>query len=215
MVKCEECGVAFDDIGTHFRYNESHRPSIPEHEMNIIRGLLMSDGSVSTYQGSNPMFRVEMTNRTYLLWLDRQLGWISTGVKDGRSSEELRGDSKDLYYLLTRRHPDLDELQEWYKSGQKVWPKDLVLTPTVLKHLYVGDGHYVEDKHYIKVALHNERGHVEKVNKYFQEAGLPEPDYWNKQEASTEVKWLRPDPLFEYMGEAPPGFEYKWPNQNL
>lgn len=206
---CPSCGDSFAALGKHWRYSPDHRPELTEQQHDILTGLLMSDGTIWKDGDDNPQFQANMIEKDYLCWLDSLLGVLSLGV-------ELRDDATEstnrVYSWRTRNIPELQQYQSWYKSGKKVWPPDIELSPTVLTHLYVGDGHYHESG-YVEIGVNNEARNVDKLKAYFTDVGLPEPDYrestgvhklvWSVEESKV---------LFEYMDEAPPGFDYKFPN---
>lgn len=207
--KCPGCGEAFSALGNHWRYSPEHRPKISAYQHEVITGLLMSDGLIWKEDGHNPRFEANMIREKYLCWLDDLFGTLSTGVslRDGKTKS-----TNAVYNWTTRNLPELDEYYEWYKSGKKVWPSDIELTPTTLTHLYVGDGHYHESN-YIEIGVNNERQHIDKLKSYFTDVGLPEPTH--RQSANVhKLVWSVEESkiLFEYMDEAPPGFDYKFPN---
>lgn len=171
----------------------------------------MSDGSIE--RGSkNPTLSFGMTNERYLEYLDDLFGVLGTGVKE----RERQSDNwETLYWWNTRRHPDLTEYEHWYDSGKKVWPSDIDLTPTVLKHLYAGDGSWSNKNgsDHIRIAMWNEVDNTDKVDDMFKRADLPAPMNYSITDTSCTAIWSvsQSRQLWEYMGEPLPGFEYKWP----
>jgi hypothetical protein len=111
-------------------------------------------------------------------------------------------------------HPDLDQFSNWYSSGKKVWPPDLKLTPTVLKHWYCGDGNLaVDDTHrFIQISVVNERNNRKKIEHMFDRVGF-EVSNWNIGEDRCSIQFSKDesDRMFDYMGQSLPGFGYKWP----
>jgi hypothetical protein len=196
----------------HWSHEPSHRPDISQHQHEIIVGVLMSDGSIE--RGSkNPTLSFGMTNEEYLNYLDSVFGVIGTGVK----KRDVDNDNwNQLYWWNTRRHPDLSQYEDWYHSGEKVWPPDVELTPTVLKHLYVGDGSWANKNgsNHIRIAMLNESDNTDKVDDMFERAGLPAPMNYSKSDTHCTAIWSveQSKELWEYMGDPLPGFEDKWPN---
>lgn len=186
--------------------------------MEILRGLLMSDGWIQR-DGSAPNFRLEMTNRVFLEWLDDKLEWLSNGITLKRTADEAaeslgrenNGTYSDCYFLSTPRHPSFQCLAEWYNSGKKVWPNSV--TPMELKMLYVGDGSIRHGKHLrrdtVQISAENEMGRVENIRKIFE-------PYDIDPTLHEHVITLTPDDtekFFNVVGDPVPGFEYKWPNR--
>jgi len=232
-VLCEQCGDEYKQIGNHWSASKdcSHT-EISAYKMELLTGMLMGDGNISTCN-KNPLFRTKMITKPFLEWLDSELGWLSTGVRLEKTAEEsakrnresgFRPDAKaenysDIYKLQSRGHPDLQELADWYATGEKVFPDDIELTPTVLKMWYIGDGCYDNcgAANYIKIGMANEIDRRDNIEQLFEKVGF-EISNWNINERNDgskncEAQFTTSESqrLFEYMGEPPAGFEYKWP----
>lgn len=169
-------------------------------------GVLMGDGTIQTH-GKNPFMRVSVKEESYIRHLEEKFGWLCGGVN---CRENQYG---KIWELNTRRHPKIIELEEWYSSGEKVWPKDIKFTPTVLKHLYACDGHLQKNecRGICIISLNNERDRVERVCDRIEEAGLPRPRI-DKNDMSCNIRWSVSESVkvLEYMGKPLSGYEYKW-----
>lgn len=200
--------------------------------MDILRGVMMGDGTLHKKDDKNPYALVAMINEEYLNYLKEQFGELGKDVYKKQTAEEsaaamrkngLRPDAEaenysDVYRWATRSHEELDFFKKWYDEGHKVIPSDFKLTPTVLKHWFVCDGHLRTEGSYYgcTIALTDQRNNREAINDLFSSADLPAPK-WTERDAEnkrTEIVWSKKDSkkLLDYMGKAPPGFEYKWPN---
>jgi hypothetical protein len=230
---CPECGTEYDALGTHWRFNADHRPSLTDHQHEIVVGLLMGDGCLSRAD-KNPHLVVSMISPNYLEYLDDEFGIFGNGVsliKTAAESAKSNRDSgfqpdadvkdySDLYEWRSRALPELHQYADWYSSGEKVWPADIELTPTVLKHWYCGDGtyHNYYTDNYIKISMSNEADNTDKVEQIFENAGLPAPNNWSISERATggvrcNARFTvdQSQELWEYMGDPLPDFAYKWP----
>ena len=231
-VDCPECGESFDLIGQHWVFNEDHRPSLTQQQREIVTGLLMGDGSLDR-GNKNPRLYVCMISPSYLKHLDKQFGILGTGVSLKMAAAESakekieRGFSQsvdpenysDVYHWNTRCHPELHEFN-WYGSGEKVWPNDITLTPTVLKHWFCGDGNWNNSgsNNHIRIGMSNEAENTDKVDSYFERADLPLPSNYDiykyddgRVDCNAEFTVDASTELWDYMGEPLPDFEYKWP----
>lgn len=231
-VLCEQCNTEYERIGTHWGAGDCSFPSLSDYQTDIITGLLMGDGYINR-RDKNPWLHVNMTNERYLQELDGIFGPVSSGVSLSKSAEQSASDSRkygvdssaseenysNLYTWYTIHHPDLKQFSEWYSSGKKVWPENITLTPTVLKHWYVCDGnwHNTRSHNYMRISMSNEAGNWEKVNSYFSDAGLPTPSNYDTYSdvVNAEFTVEESKQLWRYMGEPPPGFEHKWPDQQI
>lgn len=235
---CEQCEREYKEIAKHWSMSPScDHPSFTEHQREIITGLLMGDGSIDRGRGGrNPKLECEMINPNYLEYIDTQFGIFGNGVSLHRTAEENakqcrdRGfspDAKEENYSDSYRwrsvsHPELEEFANWYSTGKKVWPDDIELTPTVLKHWYCGDGNWNNNgsRNYIIIAMSNEVNNTDKVDIMFESVGLPSPNNYDIQERSRDgglkcnavFTVEQSKELWSYMGEPLPDFEYKWPD---
>ncbi|WP_226041227.1 hypothetical protein [Natrinema sp. DC36] len=238
--ECHSCGERYKSISKHWSKSECQHPPLTQRQYEIITGLVMGDGCVGREDGKSPRLHVRMITKEYLEFLDSEFEILGTGVSLYRTAEEgaklnrkydfrPNADSKnyhDCYYWGVSNTPHLNEFASWYDSGKKVWSEGIELTPTVLKHWYVGDGCYVDhdSNDYIKISLSNEVDSEEKVGGYFEDVGLPRPNRWGVGERRDggvicDAVWNIEESyeLLEYMLEdeygIPPGFKYKWPEE--
>jgi len=140
----------------------------------------------------------------------------------GFSANAKEENYSDVFLWQTRSHPELDRFADWYSSGEKIWPPDIELTPTALRHYYCCDGHWANslgDNH-IQIAMSNELENREKVSNIFKSSGLPEPSNYAISERKGGGKRCtayftvsQTEELFEYMEHSLPGFDYKFPNK--
>lgn len=191
----------------------------------------MGDGTVSHKNRENPSINVKMITEEYLEYLGKIFGNLGRPVRLERSAKESAENNRktgfhknadssnysDIYGWKTCGHPKIKEFSEWYVTGEKVWPEKIDLTPTVLKHWFVGDGCYNVPNGSISIGLSNEAKNEEKIASYFENVGLPRPNNWNNTTHNCQAVWnvSESEELWEYMLEdghgIPPGFEYKWP----
>ena len=232
-VPCPGCGDQYQMLGQHWNFSPDHRPDFTDEQLEMLTGSMMGDGSI--YFGhQNPLFKLQTISREYIEEFDSKFGVLTTGVNLEATAEYIAEQNRlsgfsptakeenyhDLYRVNTRTHPQLEQFAEWYDDGDKVWPDSIDLTPIVLKHYYAQDGSWVNtsSNNYIKFTLSNEGENREKINRMFERAGLPAPKWhdWVREETghtkseiyfSVEDSWE----LWEYMGDPPAGYEYKWP----
>lgn len=230
---CQDCGCEFEQIGHHLFQAECEWPTFSDKQKEILTGLVMSDAYVAR-DTKRPYIRLAMINKKYLMWLDNKFPNVGQGVSLYRTAEEGAKQNRengfsenaekenysDLYMWTTSVNPNLQKFANWYKSGKKVWPDNIELTPTVLKHLYIGDGSFNTSggNNNISIGLSNERKNKEKIEKMFNRKNLPKPkwDEYERDDGSMccSVRWNNQESMevLNYMGEPPTGFEYKWPD---
>jgi hypothetical protein len=165
-----------------------------------------------------------MINRRFLKWVDERLGVLTTGLSLKKTAEELAANNRrtgfspnaqaedyhDMYAVWSRTHPFFDRLrQKWYASGQKRFPDNLSLTPTLAKLWYASDG-YLDIGRWgrprLEIKARNESDRTEFLLDLFREHGF-DPLY-----IRNEVRFTCDDTeaLVDWMGDPLPGFEYKW-----
>lgn len=216
MVICPECESEFESLGTHFRYHD-HRPDVSDEQHEIITGLLMGDGTIygrRSDRNNNAFLSVTMSNEKFIDFLIDKFGWLA------RNKHSSYTDGKEYYVFQTRSHPDLNRYKTWY-NPEKVWP-EVEITPTILKYLYVSDGTYdrTDSHRRIMIACAKEGTNSDKVEQMFSESGYPISrtyKYERNNRADDYQIWFNVDTseqIFDEIGDALPGFEYKWPNRN-
>lgn len=189
----------------------------------------MGDGTLNR-QGTAHL-ACECVSPNYLEYVSQRFGPISNGFNlkntSSESAERVRqsgfrpnadaSNYQDLYRWRSCCHPEFEEMAKWYDTGNKVWPDNIKLTPTVLKHWYVGDGSLeVRGSHIeIRIGLSNEIDNKRKIVKMFNNVGLPSPEFVDYQGNNGRVGMARfnvseSKELLKYMGEPLPDFEYKW-----
>jgi len=211
-------------------------PEIPSDIIEELTGLLMGDGSINR-SSKNPYMEIKMINREFLDWYRDRLGIFGTDVFRGRDASEIakanresgfspdakKEDYHDAFRLRTRTHPQLQELADWYDSGEKVWPDNIDLTPTVLKYWYCSDGALSIKGHggsYMTLSLLNEIDNKDKVDRMFSRSNI-QYSKWITQDRegnsshrgrSCRINFNQEqtEELLDYMGDPLPGFEYKW-----
>jgi hypothetical protein len=204
-----------------------------EKQLNIATGLMMGDGNIDSYKGRTPKLRVNMISPNYLKYIDSEFGIFGNNVSMTRTAEEnakhcrdtgfvtnaKKENFSDVYRWTSMAHPDLLELSTWYKSGKKVWPQDIELNPTILTHWYCGDGSLdtFGGNQSISIAISNEGENTDKIDKMFQNVGLPSPNnykYWEREDGSIKCDAVFTKPqtneLLEYMNGPLPDFNYKF-----
>jgi hypothetical protein len=234
-VACPECGEEYKQLGQHWRWNKHHRPSFTDYQKEVITGLLMGDGCIRR-SDKNPRIQCEMISPNYLEYISYIFGCLGTGVSLKCTAEEnakrsrnsgFRPNAKsenysDVYYWRSRNNPELEEFADWYSTGEKLWPEDIELTPTVLKHWYCGDGCWQNksNNNCIKISMANEIENQDKVSQMFKKVGLPTPSNYVISERKDGGKtcgalWTieQSKKLWDYMGEPLPDFYYKWPEE--
>lgn len=221
-VECPNCGKYKKSLGTHWNLaKDCYYPDMTQLQLDTVTGLMLSDGTL-TRNYKNPVLQVKMVNREYLEHLSDLFGAIGLEVKLHKTSYEqaemnrnsgfhtnARGDNyQDVYRWMTRAHPDLNRFRGWYTDDGKVFPDNVTISPQLLKTWYAGDGDLQDGS---RVRLASATQNMRKITSYFADSGIPEPNfsghkvYWSTEDSKT---------VFEYMGAAPLGFEYKWPDQN-
>lgn len=230
-VSCESCDTYYKSLGHHWKENSDCAPELSDEQIEIITGLLMGDGWLNTH-GCTPYVATSMISPNYLEFLDDNFGKMGAGVKLRKTAKESANNSRksgfhedaleenysDIYEWRTLRNPHLSSFTHWYDC-EKCWPRDIELTPTVLKHWYVCDGSISSNNH-IKITADNESENVDKLVQYFSNIDLPEPtttvydrpeDAWSDSQC-LDLTWSIDDSkiLLDYMGDPLPDFDYKW-----
>jgi hypothetical protein len=233
MEACPTCGEQFKNTMQHIRQSDCPYPWPTPRQQEILEGMLLGDGSIGSSNGGKGYMNITQINRQFLVWLDNELGWVSSSISlqqtAKQSKDNLRDftgekyNTSDVYQLTTVRHPYFTKLEEWYKTGEKVFPENTKLTPMRLKMWYCSDGNKQlrqgeNARPSMVIACDNEYGNEEKLKKMFYREALPVPEiqHYRREDGkmSLQLRWGvdASEDLFDYMGEPPSGMEYKWPD---
>lgn len=231
---CPSCGSDYHSLGQHWSMSDCSFPKLTERQKNIVVGLMMGDGSLN-YGKKNPIVQIQCIKKEYLEYLDNIFGCLGQGisfVKSAKESSKAQKDGKvyhsgkeenfsDVYGWYTRTHPSFKQF-DWYTNEGKIWPEKIDLTPETLKHWYCGDGTWnnKSTNNYIQISMTNEIENTDKVDNLFEKIGLPTPSNYNILErdlgflnCQAQFSVKDSEKLWEYMGEPPNGYEYKWPEK--
>lgn len=188
----------------------------------------MGDGTLNR-SGKSANIKVECVESKYLDYLSCVFDHYSRDVWLSRTAEESAEQSKssgfnedpnienhsDVWCFETRQTPKLNPYRSWYETGRKVFPENIDLTPTVLKHWFVGDGTFNDygSNFYIYISTTNEAENKHKIESYFEGKPL-DIDRWETYNRSTFIRFNKDntEKFFRYIGDPVPGYEYKWPD---
>lgn len=215
-----------DNVGQiHLTKDELDRinKSITDRQKEIIIGLLMGDAWIAKDENKNAKLSVEMINKDFLEYVNTELGDIVSICRLKSTAKELADKNRkygytvneskynDIYTLRTRSLEYFNELHQWYSSGKKRFPKDLELTPLIVKVWYCCDGSYC-DNSYPVIYSSNESDNREMVLDLFKNTQI-DPSYIDSGGGAINFKRSGSDDFFNYIGDPLPGFEYKWPEE--
>jgi len=208
---CDRDGLTH--LSTHWAGSKCEYPKLSEEQEKIVTGVLMGDGNIHIKEGRNPSLRINITRREYVEYLSNKFDIMSCNITTTDTDNK---NHSRIYSWRTRNTPQLSKFADWYNSGEKVFPSDIDLTPTVLKHWYVCDGNYnnSNQQRRIRISMLNEKDEKDKIESYFSKSCDINNFYWDESSNRCDLVFNvdTTEQLFNYMGEPLPGFKYKWPN---
>lgn len=192
---CDQCDTEFQSLSQHWsRSQRCEYRSLSDHQREIIRGLLLGDGSLEA--NDLAYLRCASKRQRHLEWLADELGWLSRGVTY---------DSSDTYRLRTMSHPNLGRYWTWVEAPSTGYS----LTPVAARVWYACDGTIsfggASDVPQITFAATSDAKR-EAVAQLLTQRGFDSMT-WDRRVAlpRAETKhWL------DWIGEPSPGSEYKW-----
>lgn len=229
---CHSCGEPYTYLARHWR-GEKHNCDFPdptERETAIIKGLLLSDGSLSR-NNSLPYLQVSQKSERFIEWLVDELWRFGSGYELVKTASEVaerataKGwgdvsaeDCNDIYQLRTSIHPTFEQYAGWYMDDGMRYPSELAVGPLVTKIWYACDGDLKnrnDDRpHKMKprITCRTEESRSDWLLELFEDHGF-EP-YWDETPSKICFPVSDVDRFFEWVGEPIPGMEYKWPSYN-
>jgi len=230
---CHQCENEYEKITMHWQQSNCDYQPLTKRQHQVITGLVLGDASATLPHNCRyPCVMTMMSTRTYLLHLSNKIfPVLSGGVSVGRTPQEGAraarqsgfrpdadaGNYSTMYQFRLFSHPGIEKYRNWYSTGKKVFPSDLELTPTSLKHYFVGDGTFDETDHSVSICISNERDNRGKIVNMFERAGFTDFEWYRisrkewKDEAGVRFRKEGTENFFDYVGDPPPGFAYKWP----
>lgn len=204
---CDSCGSEYVQIQKHWQMSSCTEPTPTDRELEVVRGLVMSDGHIGNRVGT-PRLDVQMTNPDVLEELRESIPTFKPYF--WKESKETSS-GNDVYRLLTVSHSSLSEFSDWYDNGDKIYPDNMTPTPEMMKWWYVGDGSMIWNEKasngYVQISCCNESNNPEKLSDLFDKIGLS-PTIYNGGEIALSVNETKK--FLEYIGEPVRGMEYKW-----
>jgi len=231
-VTCHECESTYERPGYHWSNGSCQYPEMPDDKSSLVLGLMLGDGTLRTHT-SDPFVQTYMINEEFLEWIDGELEWLSTGVSLYRTAERSASLSRDnghpdaveenyhdVYVMQTRTMPQFQRYESWYaNSERKRFPDGLVLSPIEAKVWYACDGSLNWDRRYpnsrphATIGVRSEMDDIGKVLSMFSESTFGTTPRVDENTIRFSVD--ETEDFLDWMGESPPGFEYKWTMSSL
>ena len=109
--------------------------------LEFLDGHLLGDGSIIlSPNGKSACFIQASKYYEYIMWLANQL--VSFGVRILKIYNEISY-GISYFILRTKYYRDFVKVRKrWYPNGRRIVPKDIHLSPNMLKYWYLDDGSY-------------------------------------------------------------------------
>jgi len=179
-----------------------------------IDGELMGDGCLLSYSKYSANFNYCSKYEEYINYILDTLN--SFNIKQAGKINKYYHKKRCYYsyHYASLCYPELLSIRKyWYPNGHKIIPKDLKLTPLILRQEYIGDGNLSHPKYgrpYIRLATHGFSTEgvewlVNKLNKLnFKSTRRPSDNQIHISAHSTKD-------FLDYIGECPiQCYQYKW-----
>lgn len=183
-----------------------------------MSGLLLGDADIKKVTNGS-IFRLRMTNRPFLEWVSEQLSPLSRGVflsetKERQKESAIRGNLEgvsnsskfnDLYGIRTVAHSQVNELNNWYSTGQKRYPDRI--TEEMFRMWYVTDGNKRDGD--MRITCVDQTDSKENITSIMENLDFINSFTYDTNEGTIRIS--REDSrTFWEKTEPPIGFEYKW-----
>lgn len=182
------CG-SYTNLAKHWAQSSScDYPEVSEHQLDVIKGLLMGDGSINLQnQRWSGRLELSVVSEDFAYEAAEELGWLTNRV----SVRQKSGISKnEQYRLLTYSHPVFRELyNKWYPDSEKRFPDRLEMNHTILRFWYLGDGSLkftVADTPYVSIRVNNEADRKDYLVSLFDQLGYKATCSSNEIRVSTD-----------------------------
>lgn len=180
-----------------------------------LDGLLLGDGCIISRKSGSAYYTHSDKHKEYIVWLKKKLE--SLGLSCGKITKNPYG-----YPMLNSTAAvELNTIRErWYPNGEKQIPHDLVITPTILKSWYIGDGSYTKQQHgsgwQVEIACSFDREGKQRLTRQINHKTQIEA---HNTKAGILIMKETHQAFFKYIlsqePEVPPGYKYKFPDKYL
>ena len=181
---------------------QANNAEISSKTKEIVEGELLGDGNLHSRSVFSARYRHSSKYKEYLEWLRSQLGLECNSISKAKNDI--------AYYMATATYLDLYPLyKKWYVDGKKIIPFNLILTPTICLHWYLGDGSF--DRAICRLATYNfSKSELEMT--IFPQLAKFNPRFHK----NGKYRRLALHPSFlDYIGNCPSAIKglygYKWP----
>lgn len=118
---------------------KEHHVEITKELKEFLDGLLLGDGNLTIGKGSKGAYYSHGDkNFDYIKWLSNK--FRDFGIKQCGKITIL---NKIVYRYKTLTYIEFNKItKEWYPNGKKQISKNLIVTPTILRNWYIGDGNF-------------------------------------------------------------------------
>lgn len=206
---CPTCERTFVAIGRHWSTGDCDFPPISDAQQELIAGLLLGDGFIRQpgereRDQEFPGFELELVNGEYVEWVAERLTPFVSNIDHPRSTTA----DHETTRLYTVGHPDLQRAAFWVEMDRPIqlaYRHDI--TPAILNAMYATRGslNWVEGGANVRFTPRREAAHI--VERFCREQGWT---FSVVREADHYLGRAHTEAFFEYIGDPPPGFDWKW-----
>lgn len=116
--------------------------NISDKLLEIIYGELLGDGHIRPTQ-HQAFFQYNTSNKEYCMWLKKQFN--NDGIKTSKiykinNGVGVSGNILVSFHFKTISTIEFKDIREKWYDNIKIVPEDLNLTPTIVRHWWIGDG---------------------------------------------------------------------------
>jgi len=178
----------------------------------IFDGLILGDGNIHIRKGRWKSYKFQLSCK-HKEFCEHVIEVLPSELFPNNQPYEVtrvRGGREYKWYNIASRYDDYiaEQYSRWYPNGTKCIPSDLVITPTVLKYWYLGDGSYSSRIVSIRCVSFAKEDIDEIVLPQLHKMGLPFK-YWSSGSIGLRkrYRWR----FFEIIGGCPVDcYRYKW-----
>jgi len=127
-------------------FRQAIHDDIEDRTKEIIFGELLGNGNLTSICDYSAYYQHSTNKKQYLEWLDVQLK-LKSGI--------IHKIKKNIYHFYTYSYSQLKVIHlQWYNNKIKAIPQNLILTPLMALHWYLGDGGKIS-KNIITIGTYN------------------------------------------------------------
>ena len=133
--------ILIRSYGKAHHLRQANHCDLSQEAINFINSELLGDGSLSSHSVYSADFRYTSKHREYIQYILDTLKSFGIKITGKIYKQYHKKRNYFSYHYASLSYVELLPIRKcWYPNGKKIIPKNLKLTPLILRQFYIGEG---------------------------------------------------------------------------